>query len=275
MIWFAAGEGPHIEIAAEEIFTVLGLPFTNSMILGLVGYILLGVLSYLLVRGIQRGSRNRAVATGEWAFEGLLKMTESVLQNKTLSRKVAPLAITIFFVVMFNNWLGILPGVGSITSNGIPIFRGLAADLNFTFALAFVTMVAVQFYAIKQFGVFGNIGRYIYNPFTSPIKFFEGILEMIGEFSRFVALSMRLFGNVFGGEVLLTVIAFLSGWLAFLPLPIFMAFELFIGALQAFVFYMLTIIFISLAVSHEDHGDDKAHAETASGNSERLTPVNT
>jgi len=282
-MFFAVAEGavekagPHIELAAEQVFSLFGFPVTNSMILGIIGYALVGTLAYLLVRGVANGSRHKMVTLGQWAFEGLVNMTEGVLQNKTLSRKVAPLAITIFFLVMFNNWIGILPGVGSITSNGVPIFRGLAADLNFTFALAFVTMVAVQFYAVKQFGLFGNIGRYIYNPLTNPIKAFEGILEIVGEFSRFVALSMRLFGNVFGGEVLLTVIAFLAGWFAFLPLPLFMAFELFIGALQAFVFYMLTIIFISLAVSHGDgdHGKDTQPVETEEVDSTKLQPVNT
>ncbi|MBC7746884.1 F0F1 ATP synthase subunit A [Pedobacter sp.] len=235
------------------------------MILGFFAYGLLITLGILLARAVSRGSTTRVVIAGQWLFEGLLSITEDVLENKKLARRVAPLAITIFLAVVFNNWFGILPGVGPILYDGQPLFRGLAADLNFTFALAAITMVAVQIYAIKAHGFFGNGRRYLVNPFKNPIGAFEGILELVGEFSRFVALSMRLFGNVFGGEVLLTVIAFLSGWFGFLPLPLFMGFELFIGALQAYVFYMLTIIFISLAVEHHggEHAKKKSPKEPA------------
>lgn len=261
MIELLASTGPHINIAAEEIFTLFGTPITNSMILGLIGYSLLILTAVYVARGIQRGSKSRFILASQWFFEILYKMTVDVIGDKKLARKVAPLAITIFFAVMFNNWLGVLPGVGPITYNGAPLFRGLAADLNFTFALATITMVAVQIYAIKKFGPWGNAKRYLINPLKNPVGTFEGVLEFIGEFSRFVALSMRLFGNVFGGEVLLVVIGFLTSWFGFLPLPIFMGFELFIGALQAFVFYILTIIFIALAVSHGDHGSDHSSAQ--------------
>lgn len=255
-----ASAGPHISIKAETLFTFLGIPVTNSLLLGLVGYAILIAVMILLARAVRRGSRSRFAIAGQWLFEMLYQMTVDVLGDRRLARHVAPLAITIFLAVMFNNWLGTMPGVGPIHYHGQPLFRGLAADLNFTFALALVTMVAVQLYAIRQHGIWGNAKRYLINPIKNPVGAFEGILEFIGEFSRFVALSMRLFGNVFGGEVLLTVIAFLTSWLGWLPLPIFMGFELFIGALQAFVFYMLTIIFISLAVSHGDHDSDHSPA---------------
>jgi len=263
MITSFASTGPHISITSETIFTVFGVSITNSMILGIIGYALLVLTAILLARGVKNGSRSRFVLAGQWLFEMLYNMTADILGDKKLARRVAPLAITIFFAVMFNNWLGTMPGVGPITYNGSPLFRGLAADLNFTFALAIITMVSVQIYAIKQHGAWGNAKRYLVNPFKNPVGTFEGILEFVGEFSRFVALSMRLFGNVFGGEVLLVVIAYLTQWLGFLPLPIFMGFELFIGALQAFVFYILTIIFIALAVSHGDHGSDHSPTHTS------------
>lgn len=252
-----ASNGPHISIKAEKLFEVAGIPITNSLLLGLLGYTLLIVVMLYLAREVRRGSRSRFAIAGQWLFEMLYGMTKDVLGDAKLARRVAPLAITIFLAVMFNNWLGVMPGVGPIHYNGQPLFRGLAADLNFTFALSIVTMVAVQLYAIKQHGIWGNAKRYLISPLKDPVGAFEGVLEFIGEFSRFVALSMRLFGNVFGGEVLLTVIAFLTSWFGWLPLPIFMGFELFIGALQAFVFYMLTIIFISLAVSHGGHDTDE------------------
>lgn len=275
MVFFAAS--PAINIVAERLFTIGNFPVTNSMLLGFFAYSSLIIVAILLARAVARGSKNRFVVGGQWAFEWLLDSTEEVLSDKKLARRVAPLAITIFFAVVFNNWFGILPGVGPIHFDGLPLFRGLGADLNFTFGLALVTMISVQIYAVKAHGFFGNIGRYVINPFKNPIGAFEGILDLVGEFSRFVALSMRLFGNVFGGEVLLTVIAFLSGWFGFLPLPLFMGFELFIGALQAYVFYMLTIIFISLAVDHQsgDHAEDEIPKESAlSGGSNTITTTN-
>lgn len=252
MFLFATAEGPHVSIIAETVFHVFGLPITNSMILGAIAFALLVGLMVWVARSIRRGSRNRLVLLVQWGYEILLGSTENIIGDKKLARSVAPLAITMFFFIMLNNWLGVMPGVGSIHAGEAPLLRGMAADLNFTFALAAITMVAVQVYAVKQLGFFGNIGRYFRNPLKDAVGAFEGILELVGEFSRFVALSMRLFGNVFGGEVLLSVMAFLSGWFAWLPLPLFMGFELFIGALQAYVFYMLTIIFVSLAV--EGHG---------------------
>lgn len=277
MISLLVAASPQVSIVAEKLFSIGGVPVTNSMLLGFFAYSLLILLAVLLARAVTRGSKNRLVVGAQWIFEGLLTSTEEVIGSPKLARRVAPLAITIFFVVIFNNWFGILPGVGSIQYGSEPLFRGLGADLNFTFALAIITMVTVQIYAVKEHGFFGNIGRYILNPLKNPIGAFEGILELVGEFSRFVALSMRLFGNVFGGEVLLTVIAFLSGWFGFLPLPLFMGFELFIGGLQAYVFYMLTIIFISLAVEHHDseHATEKKPKEPAlTGNSKTVKTIN-
>jgi len=258
---FFAAEGPHVSIVADRLFTIAGVPITNSMILGILATATLIIVAVMLARAVASGSTSRFALAGQWLYEALYKMTNDVIGDDKLTRQVAPLALAIFFGVLINNWFGVLPGVGSITYNEAPLFRGLAADLNFTFALAVVTMVAVQIYAVKQHGFFGNASRYLVNPLKNPVGAFEGILEFVGEFSRFVALSMRLFGNVFGGEVLLSVISFLSGWAGFLPLPIFMGFELFVGALQAFVFYMLTIIFISLAVSHGHGGEHEKHGE--------------
>jgi F-type H+-transporting ATPase subunit a len=143
---------------------------------------------------------------------------------------------------------------GPIEYNGVPLFRGPATDLNVTFALAVITMVAVQIFAIMAHGLLGNGKRYFISPFKDPAHSFEGILELIAEFSRGTALSLRLFGNVFAGEILVAVIAFLSGWVTPLSQPFFLAFELFIGIVQAYVFFMLSVVFISLgSTAHAEH----------------------
>jgi F-type H+-transporting ATPase subunit a len=209
-------------------------------------------------RRVKKGKYNRFVGLVQWVFEGLLKSIDGIIPDKELGRKIAPLAITIFFVVLINYWLTILPGLDSIRLDGVPVLRSMTADLNFTLAIALITIVTVQIYAVKYLGVFGNGNRYFRNPIKDPIGAFEGILELVGEFSRGTALALRLFGNAFAGEILLIVIAVLTSYFASVTLPFFMAFELFIGFIQAYVFFVLTLIFTSLAVSH--HGPSPDHS---------------
>lgn len=257
---FAASE-IHISIAAEPIFSIFGFTVTNALFTGVIGTLVTLLLFFYVARKLKKKGYNRFVGLIQWVFEGLLKQINDIVPDKKIARSIMPLAVTIFFFVLINYWMSILPGVDSIRIGDIPLLRSLTADLNFTLALAIITVVAVQIYAIKHLGVFANGSRYFRNPFKDPIGAFEGILELIGEFSRGVALSLRLFGNAFAGEVLLVVIAFLTGYLATVTLPIFMAFELFIGFIQAYVFFVLTLIFTALAVAH--HGPSSDHEPTA------------
>lgn len=250
----------HISIAAEPIFFIGEFPVTNAMFTGVIGTIITVLILTFVASRVKRGKYNRFVGLVQWVFEGLLKSIHDIIPDKKMARRITPLAVTIFFFVLFNYWLSILPGVDSIRIGDVPVLRSLTADLNFTLGLAIVTIITVQIYAIRHLGVFGNGSRYFRNPLKDPIGAFEGILELIGEFSRGVALSLRLFGNAFAGEVLLIVIAFLTGYLAAVTLPFFMAFELFIGFIQAYVFFVLTLIFTALAVAHHGPSDDHSPA---------------
>ena len=244
----------HISISAETLFTVGGFPVTNALLTGFLGLIITIAILWYAGGKVKRGKYNRFVGLVQWVFEGLLKQIDNMLPDKKLARKITPLAVTIFFLVLINYWLSVVPGLDSIKWNGIPVMRSLAADLNFTLGLAIITIVTVQIYAVKYLGVFGNGKRYLRNPLKDPVGAFEGILELIGEFSRGTALALRLFGNAFAGEVLLIVIAVLTSYAAAVTLPFFLAFELFIGFIQAYVFFVLTLIFTALAVSH--HGPE-------------------
>lgn len=245
----------HISIGAETLFTVFGFPVTNAIFTGIIGVIITLVILFYVGGKVKKDKYNRFVGLVQWVFEGLLNQIASVIPDKKLARKITPLAVTIFFVVLINYWLSVIPGLDSIKWDGVPILRSLTADLNFTLGLALITIVTVQMYAIKYLGVFGNGGRYFKNPIKDPIGAFEGVLELIGEVSRGTALALRLFGNAFAGEVLLIVIAVLTSYAAAVVLPFFMAFELFIGFIQAYVFFVLTLIFTSLAVSHHPSPD--------------------
>ncbi len=140
----------------------------------------------------------------------------------------------------------------------VPLFRAPNADLNMTLALALVTFTAVQIYGIRAHGVRGRIKHMANPPFLFPI-------EVIGEFSRIISLSARLFGNVFAGEILLGVMVAIANAvkIAVIPLAVpivFLFLEVLFGTIQALVFALLTAIYITLAMSgHEEHEDEHAH----------------
>jgi len=259
---------PHISVRAEEVASIFGVSITNSHVLGALGLIILVLLFLHTVRvanGKQKSTFVSRLMT--WAFSGLYRTVEQVIPDPKWARRVAPLVITIFFFVVAQYWLGLLPIVGPITvqnASGVtlPLMRGGVADLNMTFGLAIITMVAAQVYAFKYLGFQGSASRYFTNPFKNPIMSFVGVLELIAELSRLLGLSFRLFGNVLAGEVLLIMIAFLTNYLSPIALQPFYLFELFIGGIQAYIFFMLSTVFISLGLSHHgDDGEKQTHSE--------------
>lgn len=262
---FFAATGPHISVKAQEVANVFGVSVTNSHLLGLLGLLVLVWIFWRTkqaVDGVKKHNFLTRLMT--WAFEGLYRTVLQVIPDVTWAKRVAPLTITIFFFVVSQYYLGLLPFVGPITidSHGTPLFRGGVADLNMTFALAIITIVGAQVYAIKYLGLKGNLGRYLFNPLKDPIMAFVGILEMIAEVSRLLGLSFRLFGNVLAGEVLLIMIAYLTQYVSPLALQPFYLFELFIGGIQAYIFFMLSTVFISLGMEHHGGDENETHPDT-------------
>lgn len=254
-----ASESLHVSLPAEKVFTLFGLPIVNSMLVEVVAYALVLWMMFGTAKALRSGKPGRLATGIHWLFEILLNTIQDVTGDKRKARQIAPLAITMFFLIIIGYYLGLLPVIGAIKYHDVELLRGGINDLNFTFALAIITMLTVQVFAIKQHGIFGNGKRYFISPFKDPAHSFEGILELIAEFSRGIALSFRLFGNVFAGEVLIAVIAFLTKWLTPLAQPFFLGFELFIGAIQAYVFFMLTVAFIALgsSASEQEVADSK------------------
>ena len=271
MMDIMANAGLHISVKADEIFNLFGFPITNSHMLGAVGLIVLVWLMFR-TRAAALGKKKHTFATRlmNWTFDGLYNTVGQVIPDQKWARKVASLCITIFFFIVAQYWLGLLPIIGPITvgAHGTPLFRGGVADLNMTFGLAIVTIVAVQVYAFKYLGFKGNMGRYFVNPLKDPIMSFVGILELVAEFSRMLGLSFRLFGNVFAGEILLAVIAYMAKLASPAALQPFYLFELFIGGIQAYIFFMLSTVFISLGLAHHDADEpaDRAHSSVQAKN---------
>jgi len=256
---------PHISLAAENIGVLWGLPITNSL---LTTWFIMGFLvafSFAATRNLSLiPSSVQSVA--ELIVGGLYDFFGSVVGKHI--QTFFPLLASCFIFIIFANWIGLFPGVGTIgfyrtpekTQNPFvqagtreiteftPLFRGATADLNTTIALAIVAVVAIQYFGFKTVGR-QYTTRFI--NFTNPINFFVGILEIVSESSKIISFAFRLFGNIFAGEVLLTVMAFLMPFIA--PLP-FLMLELFVGFIQALVFSMLTAVFLNVAVLHgEEH----------------------
>ena len=253
-----------VSIKAEPIIELFGLPITNSLILGFLGYI--SVLAWMLwvahkVREDNTKKKGFFTRLAIWCFVGLYKTCKEVIPNEKACRLMAPVAISLFFYIGVQYYIELLPFVGeAITYNGTPVFRSPVADLSMTFALAIVAIVFVQVIASIKHGLRGNLKRYFHNPFKDPIGSVAGLLELISEVSRLIALSMRLFGNVLAGEILIILASHLAGYASPALLPFVYLFEMFIGGIQAYVFFSLTVVFSGLAVADEEK---KAIAEPA------------
>ncbi len=242
--------GIHISLKAESLIHSVVFPFTNSLLLGIIVTGLLLILGTILKRKMALvPSSGQSIV--EMGLENLLGLMDSVLGDRHKSERYLPLIGTIFIMVTTANWLGLFPGVGSIGIKGehgmIPFFRAPSADLNFTLAIAIISVVATHILAFKELGFKSHISKFF--NFSNPILFFVGILELVSEFAKIVSFSFRLFGNVFAGEVLLVIVSFLAPYIA--PVP-FLFLEIFVGFVQAFVFAMLTLVFVAIATtSHE------------------------
>lgn len=208
----------------------------------------------------------RVQAFFEMIVEGLFEFFDSILMNRERTRKFFPMVATMFLFILTANWMGILPGVGSIMVEGeheghtmlLPLFRSMNADVNVTLVFAIVTIVVAQASGVAALGILPHLGKYFVAPWKKPygIGTFVGLLEFIGEFARILSFTFRLFGNIFAGEVLLMVMTALVPYI--IPIP-FYGMEIFVGFVQALVFAMLTLVFLSMAMTaHGDH--DHAHA---------------
>ncbi len=243
----------HISLQAETLGHFLGLPITNSIILSLLaGLVLVG--GGMLVASRLKPVPGKSQNVAEIAIDGTLSFMGQVLGDQKQALKFFPLVATIFFFILLNNWLGVLPGIGSIGiftdvhghQEFVPLFRAAGADLNTTLALAIVAVLATQIFAIKKLGFFKQAGKY-FDFKHGPIHFFVGILELVGEFAKVLSFSFRLFGNIFAGEVLLIImLSLLPLFATFAVLPFFLL-EYFVGFIQALVFAMLTLVFLKVA----------------------------
>lgn len=287
---------PPISIKAETLFDIPfpggNIHFTNSMLQTMIVVAGIALFFFFATRKmnlVPKGLQN----FGEAIVELLLGITEGTA-GKRVGRRIFPLVASLFIFILVANYSGLLPGVGTIggcqrhevaaaTTEGteaapveaeatgglptpnttgvckegtefVPFFRAPNADLNMTLAMALLTVGVVQFAGIAAHGFGGYLKELATPAFLTPI-------HVIGEISRIISLSFRLFGNIFGGEVLVTVMyALLGGIYVGFATFIFLGVELLFGLIQALIFSILTLVFISTAVAgHAGNDEHGAH----------------
>lgn len=243
-------EAETISIAAEKLGYIGPVPITNTFVTTWLVTAILIIFAYFATRKISPvpGTLQNFA---EMVIEFLKDMVEPVAGEKT--KVFFPIIASFFFFIIVGNYVGLLPGVGTIGFHGqhhefIPLFRSINSDINTTLALALVSVLATHYFAIKYLGFGSYIQKWIS---LNPIMLFVGLIELAGEFTKIISLSFRLFGNIYAGEsVLHTASHKLSAFIV--PIP-FLSLELIVGFVQALVFAMLTLVFMSLLTEKHTH----------------------
>lgn len=272
----------HVELAPETLWKVGPVHITNSMFMMFVVMALILIVFTIIARGA-KFIPGRAQGVVEMIVEFMLDLVEGTA-GRRVGRRIFPLVAGLFIFILFANFSGLLPGVGTITlDNGVneqvvdetysadspevadahettavPILRPPTADLNMTLAMSLLTFVVVQIAGVSAHGLGGRIKHMSDPPFLFPI-------EVISELSRIISLAARLFGNVFAGEVLLGVMYGMANAIKIALVPVlfpvvFIFLEVLFGAIQALVFALLTLIYITLAAAGHDEEHEDAHA---------------
>ena len=265
-----------VTLFAEPIHYFSNFTLTNSLLTSWVAVAIIVILA-LVLRSKLKTIPGKLQNIFEMIVDGALDLCDQVTNDRALSLQIFPIAISVFFFILVNNWLGILPlgGFGIIEKSAeglsfIPFLRGGTADINTTAALAIMAVLGANIFGIFSIGIWKIFNKYVnlkvlgeiftkirHEPtiiIVAPITFFVGLIEIVGEFAKVASLSFRLFGNVFAGEVLLVSMAALVAYVV--PIP-FLFLELLVGVIQALIFSILLVVYFTIAAS--DHNEHEEH----------------
>jgi len=238
---------------AELLFHLGPFPVTNAIFTAWCVIAILVLFAYFSTR------RMRLVPSGVQNFwEMILELWVGIIEQnmgRRRGRRFLPLIVTAFLFILFSNWIGTLPVVGPITvrnaeGHTIPVFRSANSDLNLTAAMAVLMIFLAEAFELRSMGLFGYLkGLFLPNP-----------MRWLEIFTRPLSLSFRLFGNIFAGEVLLATMLGVAPFVLF----VFLGLELFVGLIQALIFSMLSLVFLTIATAHEEaHQHAADHGTTA------------
>lgn len=263
----------HVSLKAEPVAHIGGFTITNSMIYGLICGILLAILLIWSAKKIKINGQKGFSSIIDVLIEFVIKLLESPLGSRTKAVKYAPIYAYYFLFIIFANLFELVPWVGeglkaTLHGESAPLFRPFTADLNGTIAMSIIAIVMVQILSIREQGGKKHLQHYFSNKPWNPINFFIGILEVFGEFTRILSLSLRLFLNTAVGEILITVFTSLvlaGGRTPFAVIPILL-FEALVAGIQAYVFTILCATYLGLAISHADDSHHEDHQTDANNN---------
>lgn len=241
---FLGIEFHEISMGAEKLFYLGPIPITNTILTTWVVMVLLITLALVVRKRISiiPGALQSIV---EMVIETVYNLVKNIAGER-VGNVIFPLIMTLFLFILTANWLGLLPGFGTITYHHVPIFRPPNSDLNTTLAMALITVFLVQVAGIAYRGLKGYLKEFVTPPILAPLM---APIHVVSELSHILSLSARLFGNIFGGDVVLTVI--------FVMLPplipaVFLLLESLFGLIQAIIFAVLSTIYFSMATAaHE------------------------
>lgn len=256
-------------LAAERLFSFGPMVITNSLLFGVItAFFVIGLL-LIAARYSQLHPKSRLAYYVELLLDGIWSVAIGTFGERQTALRHLPLLGTLFIFILVGNLSGsgLLPGVGTITAqvgeHTSPLLRPFTTDLNATLSMAILTIGLVQFYALRELGLRRHLRHYFATvfsdkPFYNPMNFFVGLTEIFGELLRIVTLSMRLFGVIYAGEVLIHAVGDLAGnfgWLATVPTVLL---EIFFSIIQAYVFMMLTATYLSVSVGANSSGHKEA-----------------
>lgn len=255
---------PIDSIYSDTLFAVAGFKITNTTVTLMLVVFLCALLCFFCTRKIMLlpGKLQAFIEIIYEAIEGLIfQITANRRETARLVLFIGPL----FLFIAISNLLGSIPVISNITFGGKAIFRMPTSDFSATFSLALIAIIAIQAASIKSYGLFGHVGKFvkvkgIFYGFRegfmagllSLVDFFIGFLDIISEFARVISISLRLFGNMYAGMVLLTVI---SGMMAYLAPSFLVVMGLMFAVVQAVVFSSLVTVYYALSVDiKKDNG---------------------
>lgn len=258
---FAAEEsGPAVHIVPGQLFEINGLPVTNSMLYGVITSVIILFFLIIVARRMTLRPKRGVTQLVEIGTDFIYNLLESSLGSREKAAKYSPTFITMFLFILLTNWIGLLPIIGeAFTYQEQPLFRPFTADLNGTLAIAIVSIFYVQYYSIKESGPISHLKHYFNGSMKNPITIFLGVFEMFSELTRIGSLALRLFLNVAIGEVVIAVFAYLGGMIGPVTAVPFTIIELLVGALQAYIFVMLSVMYLAVAVKHAEHDAEHEH----------------
>jgi F-type H+-transporting ATPase subunit a len=267
MLTTFADSGPTVHVAPGAVWNIGGFGITNSILYGWCASLFITLLLIWVARRVTVRPKRGIIQFIEVGVDFISNLVVNAFDNKKTGRKYVPFFVTLFFFIMLNNWLGLLPFVGEGFLRGEnPLLRPFTGDLNGTFAIGLFTMLFVYGASVKESGGFLKYLRHFFigSP-KNPLFFLIGLLEMLTDLTRVVSLSLRLFLNVTIGEILISVFAYLGHVAAPLTALPFTLLEIFVGALQAYIFVILSTMYLAIAVNHAAehaaHGDEAAIEE--------------